>query len=316
MTHGCPWRRGGVDLDIWGLPHVPAATFSDGKLWLPGAGLVIRPWPVPAAWSKGRGAEPWRRVNPRILLDTGHYIELEETELRTVSPADRERRDRIRQSTDAWLSFHHAIPSDVLHVVERFDVDQWALLSLIARCDGAFKLATETPALAFCLTAAEVFHRPPVAQPLRAARSLLRRGDLALLRWLGFDGTEVELELLRKVQYRAMNVPSLLLLRRALREPDCVELLVELPALHSGLIQMVLEPDLRRLFTAEELKRVLVMDPERAGDLVQILTGLGTGRGEREAVRERREYFLTRTERLAGEAERWVGIGEMFDTPF
>lgn len=105
------------------------------------------------------------------------------------------------------------IPEEVLVTVSAFSSRHWHLLNLISRCPGAMDLVKSTPALAFALASLWVFRENPPKQPLRAARSLLRKPQSDIAAWLGFPKSKSAIQILRKIKPADCTIPNLLELR-------------------------------------------------------------------------------------------------------
>jgi hypothetical protein len=118
------------------------------------------------------------------------------------------------------------------------------MLALLARCPGADELFESNRALAFALASSWVF-RPPVARPLRSARSLLKKKRTAIARWLDFSDAPSCLRVLSKVLPSACTVARLLHLRESLRANDWPKALSHLPKLNAGVLRIVTDAALR-----------------------------------------------------------------------
>jgi hypothetical protein len=124
----------------------------------------------------------------------------------------------IGSYTPAWVlatraEYLKSIPEEVLVTVSAFSSRHWHLLNLISRCPGAMDLVKSTPALAFALASLWVFRENPPKQPLRAARSLLRKPQSDIAAWLGFPKSKSAIQILRKIKPADCTIPNLLQLR-------------------------------------------------------------------------------------------------------
>lgn len=220
--------------------------FKNGKLYVfdKTSVLVARPWPELRAWRLTARRRVWRPVRPEINVSTpavysqgtprcayppSEWLGEDLLPPPAVTPASEESREdkgvvawaerRMEANRLACEEFFVPMPEPVRQRIAQFTTRQWHLAVLLARCPGAEDLLRSTPALAFALASNWAFHRPAVRQPVRAARSWVRRSQRELAGWLGFPATEASVRLLRKIPPAACHVTSLLYLRTAMRDP-------------------------------------------------------------------------------------------------
>jgi len=197
------------------VERTPGTSWSTkrGKLYRfdRGGVQVIRAWLDPAAWTKwDRG--PWKGYGPWVDLS-----------------AASEQHTPFSWSAGVEVEAFRAIPQDILEGVLGAYLDrmQWASLQLAVRVPGALDLMEAVPVLGAALACSRRLKPRPVSRPLRAARSLLRRGPgMVTLRrvagWLGFKASQCFVDTLRRlvlVPDRPLGIDLLDGLRAAWREP-------------------------------------------------------------------------------------------------
>ena len=104
--------------------------------------------------------------------------------------------------------FVHSLPREVREELRRYAERKWHLLNLFARCPGALDLSRSNPGLAYALASNWAFHKPAVARPIRAARSLVHKKQKAILEWLGFPATEPARRILAKIRPKSLRLRS------------------------------------------------------------------------------------------------------------
>ncbi len=239
----------------------PGVNFCRGKLYRfdVHAIEVIQPWP-PIGWRKVNGRPGWSHYRPEIhplqayagtrrqrdpMASEGDELEevpSESNQMLIVFPPPGDRASRTRE---AYRQFFAEIPAWAMALARRYRVRLFHVLSMLARCPGSDDLVRSTPALAWMVASNWCFHRPAVKRPLRAARSLLRRRQREIARWLGFPGEEWVIRALRRVPSRVCDVSSMLYLRDAFRCPEAAELLRHAPKLNRSAIRLISDARLR-----------------------------------------------------------------------
>jgi hypothetical protein len=128
-----------------------------------------------------------------------------------------------------------------------FSDRHWHLLMLAMRCPGASDLMHSCPALAFALASSWVFKgERRVRQPLRAARTLLKKRQRAIADWLQFPATESAVRILRRVPHSAIKIGPLLYLRGAMHDEAALRILCHVPTVTVDVIRVMSSPELLR----------------------------------------------------------------------
>lgn len=261
----------------------PGISYKNGKLYVfkKSSAMVLMGWPTPMAWVK-RSRKGW--IHDRKLADkffSAHFF-LEPGRPPTEPPdpddiacpddlndpifTEEEREQRWgwhkKRVVREWKEKHRmadffdAIPPDVRFALSRYSTRKWHLFNLFARCPGAYDLHVSNPALCYALASSWVFHKPAVQQPMRAARSLIRKKQKDILRWLGFPATDAVRKILRKIPSSALSVETLLYLRDTVQDPARVKMLCHLPRLNTGVLRLVTSNRLAPLLTYRLLEDV------------------------------------------------------------
>jgi hypothetical protein len=226
-----PYRRGSV------FKNERLIDFTDYAI------TVMRPWPDPRAWRKtSRGA--WYPCRPSIWLsDEGFREGNDDAIAAETKPTPVER-------------FMARAPERVRNIVGMYTKRQWHMLSLLARCPGSDDLAEHNPALAFALASSWVFRKKPVRQPLRSARSLVRKRQTKIQEWLGFPATKSVSKILKKIPPDSVSIEALLYLRDGLNDEEAMEYFRHTPIINRGIIYLVTRADLRRYITPQFLSEL------------------------------------------------------------
>ena len=218
--------------------------------------LVIRLWPLPAAWKKTITHPYFVHCRPQnIFLPRG---DLTAAIQNTINPVDRygqlllpccltPQLKRVYRRDRNQLQWFATVPEDVRNLVSPFHNRQFHLLSFLSRCgSAATDLAVSNPALAYMLSNNWVFHKPAVQRPLRSARALLSPGKTQrqILEWLHFPGTKNVQKILAKVLPKSLHIPRLLYLRQALENEQMRKKLSHLHRLNSGVLRIITCPQL------------------------------------------------------------------------
>lgn len=247
-------------------PARPGISFKNGKLYefKKSQVIVLQGWPDPRAWVKSR-RKGWHHDRKRAdtFFTESLFPEHDRPSLTPPDPAQVECPDHLNRAgyTDEerelywdwhrkavvreWkekhsqADFYDQIPPEIRRALLQYSSRRWHLLNLFARVPGAFDLHVSNPALCFALASNWVFHKPAVQQPMRAARSLVRRKQKHLLGWLGFPATDSARKVLQKINPAAVSVESLLYLRDTLQDPERAKILCHLPRLNAGVLRLV-----------------------------------------------------------------------------
>ena len=244
--------------------------WRNDKLYMfePTSVLVMRLWPEMRAWRR-TSTRPWsptRKWADRALLtqDAGQDLSgflrgWSDHKARFIGPlfevAYKEHRyqamtrpflgdlawepfviERLRATLEQAFA---TIPLREQQIAGRFPERRWHSLALMARCPGATDLLDANPALGFALASNWLFHVPAVTQPMRAARSLVKKKQIAILDWLGFPPTERVRRILMRIVPRALETRRLLRLQRALQDTHTQDLLAHLPLITKDIIGFV-----------------------------------------------------------------------------
>jgi hypothetical protein len=246
-------------------PEKRGHAFKDGKYFIFGERSVhvMRPWPDPRSWVRtarkgwcadrrhadeflcGAMRQPDFRPDPEppqprtaeYFADVAHRISPEDLQERI----DWENRAQWGEWRQSHLSteFFSLIPVPVREILLQYYKRRWHLLNLLARCPGARDLHESNPALFFALASNWAFHKPAVARPMRAARSLVRKKQRAILDWLGFPATESARRILAKIPPAELNMGMLVYLRQSLADPVKHKLLGHLPLLNADNLRLI-----------------------------------------------------------------------------
>ena len=273
---------------------------------------IIRAWPRPAAWRRSNNGHLF---SDRPDIGLGLFWvddQLTEAVRRTADflPAGVDEAawwTDIAHRMEAWCAFFDTIPRNVRYAIGRYPDHHWAALRLVGGCEDAQQLVTETPALVYCLAAADHFRDRPAARLLPTIRGLLRRGELAALEWLGFPPTNDVLEVLRLYDDRRISAANMWHLRDHVRNAESVAAMRDLPVLTRSVVELCSDSDLRGLFTPSELYPLLTWDDEYASEVVAFLAEEAKGLPTVEMAARRRSVYL----QLILEPETVV-----MDTPF
>ncbi len=210
----------------------PGLVFKSGKLlefqWY--SLTVMNPWPQPLAWHKTT-RRPFRPVRPkRALLAMEPWDDTDPEEI------------PIFETLNAFMA---PVPAEARQAIGGFAERQWHVMALLARCPGALDLVHSTPALAFALASNWVFAKRPVQQPLRAARSLLRKRQVEICDWLEFPARPSTVSALRKFRGPDISVKSLLYLRDALWDDEIAKVLSHCATITRQLLFAATHPIMR-----------------------------------------------------------------------
>ena len=277
--------------------------FKNGKLYVftKKSVTVVRPWPELRAWRLTAGRRQWRPIRPEINVSSATVSDsattrksrsiyeppLEDEPIYRDDPAltDEPLDEPVEAGEslpakpripDEWFAkvgarneaaareFFSHFPQPALELVAAFRERQWHLLVLHRRCPGAADLIRTNPALAFCLASNWVFRAPAPKQPLRDARTWIRRRQRDLAGWLGFPATEQTVNLLRKIPAEACHITALLYLRQALRESDVASLLRHFQRLDATILRLACDPNLRTVVAPKLLWNLSALAPSPA----------------------------------------------------
>jgi len=114
--------------------------------------VVLRPWPDPRAWRRSSGGVGWWGCRPSIDLRR----------------ADRALREKATHGARHERAAALQVPAPIRSAVGPLPQwTQWAVLSMVARVDGALDLLQASPALAVGLAHSFAL-RPTQKRPIRA----------------------------------------------------------------------------------------------------------------------------------------------------
>lgn len=221
--------------------------------------VVISGYP-PRGWQKTQKIPSWRPCRPQINIPKRNFqktldkysIFYKQVKNKLLKPDYPYQEVKRKLSRYAWLQWYNTIPVHIRPVVAQYPNRQWHMLSFILRCgDAAYDLVQSNPALAYTLASNWLFHTPPVKQPLRSARALLKPGkkQTEILEWLGFPATKSVRKIFRKIYIKSINIQMLQLLQQIIRERTIVKTLSHLPGINRSVIVILSHPQLHTMVT-------------------------------------------------------------------
>lgn len=222
--------------------------FKNGKLYIfrKSKIIVIRPWGKNAgAWIKYYKSGSWKTCNPFRYYPFNHKEwdydkqifkdfcpELLETD--DLESFRRERNMLFPAPEDAlteekfkyfkhylyykrkyliYKEFQKLIPSEIIGAVVKYDKQHWwRVLQLFNRVPGIMDLHKSTPALVIALAYLDKFKS--LSKPKRACRSLMKKKQTTILKYIGFPAEPWIIKLLRKIPILDLS-PALLKLIQA-----------------------------------------------------------------------------------------------------
>ena len=234
--------------------------------------LVMRMWPEMRAWrrTKTRPWSPTRKWADQLLCRTplgpGRIERVYTRNVTLVGPRQLPALlDSFLQDSAAALAAISSIPERERAAAESFQDRRWHALALMARCEWATDLVEANPALGFALASNWILHQPAVAQPLRAARALLKKPQVQIMEWLGFPATERVRRILMRISSAALKARKLPQLNTALHRPHCQELLAHLPMISEQVLRYIYCPDISNRLTPKFVHQVAAQgDRERS----------------------------------------------------
>ena len=268
-----------------------------GKLYnfLPDRIVVISGYP-PRGWQKTQKIPSWRPCRPRINIPKRNFQKTldkystfyEQVKNKFLKPDYPYQEVKRKLSRFAWLQWYNTIPLHIRPAVAQYPNRQWHMLSFILRCgDAAYDLAQSNPALAYTLASNWLFHTPPVRQPLRSARALLKPGKKQkdILRWLHFPATKSVRKIFRKIRVKSLNIQMLQSLQQIIQDNDCAKIFSHLPIINRTVIGVLADTEIRDIVThnflceiAQQQKDEDIGDLYVLRDVVEANTMLRDGR--------------------------------------
>jgi hypothetical protein len=252
-----------------------------GKLYdfTPKRVIVIGGFP-PLAWKKTEERPVWTPCRPHIQIPkkdfkyTLNRYALFSKQIKTDSHSSEVPYEEVKRKLSrlACLRWYDTIPYNIRPLIAKYPNRQWHILSFMLRCgDAAFDLVQSNPALAYALSSNWVFRNPPVKQPLRSARSLLKPGKKQrdILQWLGFPGTQWMRKIFRKIHVKSLTIPMLLSLQQVIINRDIAKVLSHLPLINSYVVHVLEEPRFRAMVTYNFL--VELANPKRRYDIYGLM---------------------------------------------
>lgn len=212
--------------------------------------MVVEPWPKPRALMKNKSRQSWFAFQPNISIPFGNIEEI----IKNLNVAKDKngqlwlpfleppyiRKCRLKEL--AWSNWYKSIPVNVLEGLSMFPERQWNMLQLLAFCgDAAYDLMKSNPALFFILASSSVFLGKPVKRPMRKAATMFRAGikQRDIIGFFGFPATKSARKIVAKIDFKAINIPNLLYVRKALFDQSMIRAMSHLPRLNSGVLRVV-----------------------------------------------------------------------------
>jgi hypothetical protein len=155
-------------------------------------------------------------------------------------------------------------PPEHASAVERVQEGQWAMLVLMHRYPEALDLTRTSPALMYCLANSDQFRGtfPEVAAIQALFRSHQRQR--AILKWLGFPGTEAMAKIMRKIVPEAVNPSAMRAFRNVVTTHEgIIQMLGHVPKIPEGVLAMVIYWVFHNMLTLKLLSAVAVADDEQ-----------------------------------------------------
>jgi hypothetical protein len=229
--------------------------------------MRLTAWPVPRAVRRLGRESDWEPFLPEFRLV--HPYRPRRQQMRSA----RENRDQLafpffddtfeanrpakvtpsQQRRRAFDQFRFSMPKPVAKTLEPFRTNQWPLLALLRYDEGALELAENNPALAYSL-----------AQRMRADRELIqslqcgRIRQRDLLEVLDLPSSPRAVNLFRKITPASVNGDNWESMVRMIRDELTREKspLLHLPAINSGVMEILLSPEASRAATQTLLEEV------------------------------------------------------------
>lgn len=206
---------------------------------------VFRAGEQPLAWSKSllRPAFHGTRGNdrslsiPRALARVAEHRTKRREALLCGDPVG----PRATSKMLALSAFVDGIAPQHAALLGQFDRDAWPVFTFLVRAEahGAVELAASNPGLAFALSHYHLLG-PPVCQPARSIRRLLRHKRARIAEVLGYPRASVNV--LQKCAVNTLTAVDLQTLRAALHAPDLALRIRHLPRVNGAVLALISSP--------------------------------------------------------------------------
>lgn len=256
--------------------------FQNGELHLASeqGERVLSGWPVLTAKKRDIGETRWSPYWPDFKLILPHRSKPAPADKRDdpqpcfdfdLEPLDASPRlSPTDQREQAFAAFRHTVPEDVAAVVERFQLEQLALLRLIRDDPLSLGLAASNAALTFGLACR---HYVPSRRRESPSQSFGNKKQKELAPLIGFPAETWAVNILRKVPPESVNSGRLNRLVAVLGEPDTRTLLSHLSSINAGVIEVVCSQPIRGYVAPTLLKEIAANDRELyKADTASLLT--------------------------------------------
>ena len=227
--------------------------------------IVIESWPVLKAVRKEAGGMLWRTFQPIFRMvrpyrraatkrTTPFQLELsfapEVSSMPKMTLADQRKR--------AFDGFRFSLPKEVAKRTERFGSHKWQLLQMFRERTESMELASQNPALAYCLANANLFRNLVIADTATLAASISKNKQRDIAGWLGFPDTEAAARILSRIIPEAVQPATMRRFATALREETACRALAHLPRINAGVIGLVIDAELLARVSPKLLNEVAV----------------------------------------------------------
>lgn len=247
----------------------PQFSWDDGRLWIrsPQVETRIRWQPEPLAEEKLPG-RPWQPFWPHFRLlpavDAGehgprHVWPIYDDAGGTPGEVESAARKRL-----AFAALRAEIPEPIARLAAPFPSHQWPLLVLMHRQPAALDLAEANPVVAYGVANNHEFRGTSSSVAGELAVLHCHHKQRAILKWLGFPGSEAIVRLVKKIPPPAVSPFILRCLRAALGDPAVLPLLAHQPRLNGSMIYLAVRWQLRPLLTASLFASVLREEDDAA----------------------------------------------------
>ena len=216
--------------------------------------MRIRWRPEPLAEELTPGSKRWKPFSPEFRILAPDSLQSHPLAPDIVGTSDS---TNMQSKSAAFAAFHNEIPPAIIQTVRRFQSHQCLLMLLLHRQPDVLDLAHTNPVLAYCLANNDQFRNTGDSVALQLALGHSRQKQRALLEWLGFPGSEAMARTLRRIPPESASPSLLRRLSYAMEgDPNLVAQLAHIPTVNAGVLELLVDRQIRPLVTTKLLLTV------------------------------------------------------------